>query len=242
MYTDLLPPTEDPMGQAIADYHKKGRADKLIVSSPDFDDDEIPVSQLFRTYAEMSSIEQTALRLARGKILDIGAGSGCHSLALQGMGKNVEAIDISALSVQVMKERGIKAEQRNFFSPTWATTYDTLLLLMNGAGIIGKVEEFSRFFERIKQLLSPEGYVLMDSSDLRYLYEEEDGSFLIDIAGDYYGELSYSMQYKKTKGKPFLWLYVDFETLSYYASQYGFKATCIEQGAHYDYLAKIEWR
>jgi hypothetical protein len=112
-------------------------------------------------------------------------------------------------------------------------------MLMNGTGIVGTLDMMPIFFGRIKQLLAPGGSLLIDSSDLKYLYEEEDGSFLIDLAGDYYGQIDYQMQYKNVKGKPFDWLYVDFDTLSHYAEESGLKAELLYEGEHYDYLARI---
>ena len=175
MNTNLLSPNKDPMGYAIADYHAKGKAGKLRVFSSQFEEDEIPVAQLFRTYDEMPALEQEALQLAQGKILDCGAGSGCHALALQDMGKEVEAIDISPRSVEVMQQRGIKhAYCINLFDENYLQKFDTILMLMNGSGIVGRVDNFPCFFGRVRELLRPGGCVLMDSSDLRYLYEDED--------------------------------------------------------------------
>ena len=241
MKSILLPPQKDPMGAAIADYFNKGRAAKLRVFSSQFEEDEIPVGQLFRTFDEMPLLEQTALRLAQGKILDCGAGSGCHALVLQDMGKDVEAIDISPLSVEVMQKRGVcQAYQINLFDENYLQKFDTILMLMNGSGIIGKLENMGVFFSKMKQLLNPGGCIYMDSSDLRYLFEDEDGSFLVNLAAGYYGEIDYRMQYKQIKGEPFDWLYVDFQTLSYYAAENGFKAEMIEEGEHYDYLACLK--
>lgn len=241
MKTTLLPPNKDPMGQAIADYFNRGKAAKLRVFSSQFDEDEIPVDQLFRSYDDMPALEQKALQLAKGKILDCGAGSGCHTLALQAMGKEVQAIDISPLSVEVMQKRGIKqAFQINLFDEHYLEKFDTILMLMNGSGIIGKLENMPAFFVKMKQLLNPDGCIYMDSSDLRYLFEDEDGSFLIDLAGDYYGEIDFHMQYKQTKGDAFDWLYIDFQTLSHYASENGFTAELIAEGEHYDYLACLK--
>lgn len=240
MSTSLLQPEKDPMGRAIADFYAKGKAAKLRVFSSQFDEDEIPVKHLFRTFSEMSPMEQTALRMAQGKILDCGAGSGCHALALQEMGKEVSAIDISPLSVEVMEKRGVKSvQQADLFNLASVQEYDTVLMLMNGSGIIGKVENMEKFFTKMKQILKPGGVVYMDSSDLKYLFEDEDGSFVIDIAGNYYGEVDFRMQYKQIKGDTFDWLYIDFQTLSLYANQYGFKAELIEEGEHYDYLAAL---
>ena len=214
--TALLPADKDPMGAAIADYFKRHKADRLRVFSSQFDEDEIPVEELFRTEKQMPLLERTALQMATGKILDVGAGSGCHSLALQEAGKEVHAIDISPLSVEVMKQRGVRSvSQTNLF------------------------ENLPDFFRKMKLLLRPGGCVLMDSSNLSYLFEEEDGSIVIDLAGDYYGEVDFQMQYKNVKGDSFDWLYIDFQTLSIYAAENGFKAELVKEGTHYDYLAKL---
>ena len=241
MNANLLTPNKDPMGYAIADYFSKGKAGRLRVFSSQFEEDEIPVDQLFRTFDEMPVLEQKALELAQGKILDCGAGSGCHALALQDMGKDVEAIDISPRSVEVMQKRGIQhAYCGNLFDDNFLHRDDTILMLMNGSGIIGKLENMGAFFSKMKQLLNPGGCIYMDSSDLRYLFEDEDGSFLVDLAGGYYGEIDFQMQYKQVKGEPFDWLYVDFQTLSYYAQENGFKAELVQEGEHYDYLACLK--
>ena len=233
------------MGAAICDYFRYGKAGKLIVHSSDFEDDEIPVADLFRTYAQMPQLEQIALDEATGRILDVGAGSGCHSMALKEMGKDCVAMEISQLSVEVMLERGLDARLVNLYDESFKEKFNTVLMLMNGSGIIGRLENMEMFFRKMKQILAPGGCILMDSSDLRYLYEDEDGSFEIDLADEYYGLLDYQMEYvpfnrtASVLGESFDWLYVDFDTLSFYAEQNGFVAELVAEGEHYDYLAKL---
>ena len=239
MNDKVLIPGGDPMGTAIYDFHKNGTADVLRVFSSQFEEDEIPVADLFREYDDMPELERIALDEASGEILDVGAGSGCHSVALMKMGKSAVAIDISPLSVEVMKERGVDALQVNLYDESFDRKFDTVLMLMNGTGIIGNLDNMPVFFERMKQLLKPGGSILIDSSDLRYLFEEEDGSLMIDLADDYYGQLDYQMQYKDVSGEPFDWLYVDFDTLAFYAEESGFDAVLLAEGEHYDYLAKL---
>ena len=173
------------------------------------------------------------------RILDVGAGSGCHSMALKEMGKDCVAMEISELSVEVMRQRGLDARLVNLYDESFAEKFDTILMLMNGTGIIGTLENMPAFFARMKQLLSDGGSILIDSSDLRYLYEEEDGSLMIDLADEYYGLLDYQMEYKGILGEPFDWLYVDFDTLAYYAEENGFSAELLYEGEHYDYLARL---
>lgn len=239
MSSTVLIPENDPMGRAIYEYHKYGKAEDVIVHSSMFDDDVIPVETLFRTFDQMPALEQKALELANGDILDVGAGSGCHSLALKEMGKSSVAFEISPLAVEVMKDRGVDARLVNFYDSSFTETYDTVLMLMNGTGIIGNLDNIHTFFSRIRQILKPGGSLLIDSSDLRYLFEEEDGSLMIDLADDYYGLVDFQMQYKDFLGEPFDWLYLDFNTLSYYAEECGFNAEIVEEGEYYDYLAKL---
>lgn len=240
MNTFLLSPNKDPMGHAIAEFHQTGKARKLRVFSSLFEEDEIPVSQLFRTESQMPPLERKALQLADGRILDVGAGSGCHSLALQQAGKEVTAIDISPLSVEVMQQRGVRhVQQANLFDERFSDTFDTVLMLMNGSGIVGRLEKLPQFFQRMKQILRPGGSILMDSSDLRYIFEEEDGSFAIDLTAGYYGEVDFQMQYGTIKGDSFDWLYIDYQTLSYYAAESGFHTELVMEGNHYDYLARL---
>ncbi len=240
MKTTLLTPQCDPMGSAIYDFHTRHKASTLRVLSSQFDEDELPVKELFRSHRQMPVLEKLALKLATGRVLDVGAGAGCHALALQKAKLDVCAIDISQLSVEVMTKRGVvDARQVNLFDESFDEKFDTILMLMNGSGIIGKLQNMPHFFGRIKQLLNPKGVVLMDSSDLKYLFEEEDGSYEIDLMGNYYGEVDFQMCYNDITGDKFDWLYIDPQTLAYHAEANGFECEVVRRGSHYDYLAKL---
>ena len=240
MNTEILSADKDPMGAAILDFQQQGKAARLRVLSSMFEEDEMPVTHLFRSTREMPALEQKALQLVKGRVLDIGAGSGCHTLALQEKGFTVKAIDISPLSCEAMKLRGVKdAECINLFDEHLETGFDTILLLMNGTGIAGKIEHLPALFQRLKALLNPGGQILIDSSDLKYIYENEDGSFDINLNGAYYGEVDYQMIYKDVKGDHFDWLYVDFPLLKSIAETYGLHGELVAEGEHYDYLARF---
>lgn len=253
MNTEILSADKDPMGAAILDFQKQGKAARLRVLSSMFEEDEMPVTHLFRSIQEMPVLEQKALQLAKGRVLDIGAGSGCHTLELQKKGLAVKAIDISPLSCEAMKLRGVKdAECINLFDPhlssgnhsgenqeQFESGFDTILLLMNGTGIAGKIENLPALFLRLKALLNPGGQILIDSSDLKYIYENEDGSFDINLNGAYYGEVDYQMIYKNVKGDRFDWLYVDFPLLKSIAETCGLHGELVAEGEHYDYLARF---
>ena len=228
------------MGAAILDYQTKGKAGKLSILSSMFEEDEMPVKHLFRNLEEMPILEQKALSLAKGKVLDVGAGAGCHALALQAQSIAVKAIDISPLSCEAMELRGVmNAECINLFDEHLETGFDTILLLMNGTGIAGKTENLPALFNRLKALLKKGGQILIDSSDIKYIYENEDGSFDINLNAAYYGEVDYQMVYKDVKGDSFDWLYVDFPLLKSIAESCGLHGELIAEGEHYDYLARF---
>ena len=231
----------DIFGKAIKAYFEHKDPEDIVVHSPDFDDDVIPVPYLFRSYAEMPPLEKKALQLCRGKILDVGCGAGSHALYLQNEKKmEVLAIDTSEGAIEVCKKRGIKRAENVAFEGLSEEKFDTILLLMNGTGIVGKMRKLDAFFAQLKQLLNPGGQVLIDSSDLIYLFEaDEDGGVWVDSSAGYYGELRYSLSYKGERSQYFDWLYLDFDSLSLAASKNNFSCELVKKGEHYDYLARL---
>ncbi|MBK8806200.1 MAG: methyltransferase domain-containing protein [Bacteroidales bacterium] len=230
----------DPLGTAIAEYYNKKKDEKVLIHSENFDDDEVSVSYFFRTEKDFSTIETSALNLCKGKILDVGAGAGCHSLFLQKKGMDITALEISKLAVNTMKEMKITQIIEQNFYELENIRFDTLLFLMNGSGIIETIDNISSFFKHARTILNDDGQIIMDSSDLKYLYENEDGSFDINIADKYYGEIRFAMTYKSVKGRWFDWLYIDFDTLQFYAHENNFTCELAKKGDYYDYLAVLK--
>jgi predicted TPR repeat methyltransferase len=188
----------------------------------------------------MPQLEQSALKLCEGKVLDIGAAAGCHSLVLQEKGLDVTALEISELCCSVMQKRGIRKVICKDFYRYENDKYDTLLMLMNGIGIAGTIERLDILLKIASSLLNSGGRLLFDSSDIEYLYIEKDGSKWINLNSKYYGELSYSMHYKSIQGKSFPWLFIDFETLAPVARKNGFEPQLFAIGDHYDYLGILK--
>lgn len=230
----------DPIGQAIADYFNFGNAPDIIVHTSYTEGEHLSPSYFFRTEKEMPELEKKALLLCRGKVLDIGAGAGCHSLVLQNKGFDVTAVEKSELAANIMKKRGVKNVVCSDIFSFKKPGFDTILLLMNGAGIGGNLAGLTKLLKHLKTLLNTDGQILTDSSDISYLFEEDDGSIWIDLANDsYYGEIKYEVIYKNLNDK-FNWLFTDFETLAKTAEKSGMRSNLIMEGDHFDYLAKLE--
>ncbi len=229
---------KDIFGKALLDYQTGNYTEDIITSTNISSEDVLPLPYLFRSFSEMPHLEQKALQLAKGNVLDVGCGSGSHSVYLQNKGCDVKAIDISKGAIEVAKTRGVKyAEVLDILDET--ERFDTILLLMNGTGIFQELIQVSKHLKHLKSLLNPNGQILIDSSDIKYMYEDQDGGFWMDTNAGYYGELDYFISYKGEKEVPMKWLYLDFNTLKLACKTVGLKCELVLQGEHFDYLARL---
>ena len=231
---------QDPIGQAVLDYQNGIRGESIVVKMNIAEDEELSSAYFFRTFEQMPIQEQEALNRCTGKVLDVGAGAGVHSIWLQDQGFDVDSLDISPLSCETMVKRGIKNVLLKDVYTLTEAKYDTILLLMNGAGVAQTLAGLETLLLHLKTLLKPGGKILADSSDLLYLFTDENGETWVDIASDtYYGEMEYRLSYKGIKGKPFPWLFVDPHTFADYAKLCGYTVKEIIAGSHYDYMVEI---
>ena len=230
--------TKDLFGKALLDYQNGNYSEDLITSTNISDEDSLPLPYLFRPFNKMPTLEQKALQLCKGKVLDVGCGAGNHALWLIKNGLDVKAIDVSEGAIEVSKKRGVtNAEEKALLDET--STFDTILLLMNGTGIFQELSQVATYLKHLKSLLKPNGQILIDSSDIKYMYQDEDGGFWLDTTANYYGELDYYLSYKNEEELPMKWLYLDFETLKTACLTVDLKCEKITDGKHFDYLARI---
>jgi SAM-dependent methyltransferase len=232
---------KDLFGKAIFDFYTNNSPEDIITETSISEEDEMSVEYLFRAYKDMPKIEQKALQLAKGKILDVGCGAGSHALSLQNeRNLDVTAIDISEKAIETCLLRGIKNAKIENILNFEGEKFDTILLLMNGTGIFGKLKNCNQYLTKLKSLLNPDGQILIDSSDIIYMFDEdEDGGKWIPSENDYYGELTFNISYKNEKEEPFDWLYLDYNTLQNAAIANNLNCELILEGEHYDYLAKL---
>ncbi|MRX68896.1 Methyltransferase domain-containing protein [Flavobacterium resistens] len=232
---------KDLFGKAMYDFQTNNSPEDIITETSISEEDEMSVAYLFRSYNEMPKLEQKALQLSFGKILDVGCGAGSHSLSLQNdRNLDVTSIDISEKAIETCKLRGVKKPKVQNILDFQEEKFDTILLLMNGTGIFGKLENCNQYLSKLKSLLNPGGQILIDSSDIIYMFDEdEDGGKWIPSSNDYYGELTFTISYKGEKEESFDWLYLDYNTLQNAAIANGLKCELILEGEHYDYLAKL---
>ncbi len=222
-----------PYGKALADYYRKPMQQMLTVYSDIADPDTLPVSYFFRPYSEMPVLEQKALALCKGKVLDVGAGAGIHADYLSAKGFDVSVLEQDEQAFNVLKLKGHKGFNQRFLGLEPTVSFDTLLMLMNGIGIAGSLDNLPNFFAHCFELLADGGQLIIDSSDISYMYEK------IENTSDYYGEVMYAFEYEGVKGDMFSWLFLDQKKMIQFAEKAGFNVSIAAKGDHYDYLAVL---
>jgi SAM-dependent methyltransferase len=231
---------KDLFGKAILDFQTNSSPENMITSTSISDEDEMEVAYLFRSFAEMPTLEQKALQLTKGRTLEVGCGAGSHGLYLQNERNiDVHSIDISENAIAACTLRGLKNTQVIDVLNIENEKYDTILLLMNGTGIFETLERTPIYLQKLKSLLNPNGQILIDSSDIIYMFDEdEDGGKWIP-SDTYYGELTFTVQYKNETETSFPWLYMDYNTLQNAAIANGLQCQLVLEGDHFDFLAQL---
>ncbi len=231
---------KDILGKALLDFQNGNYTEDIRTETNISEEDILPIPYLFRSFSEMPPLEQKALEVSKGKVLDVGCGAGSHSLYLQKKGIEVTAIDTSEGAIEVCKLRGIENARCIDLLQLKDEKFDTILLLMNGTGIFQKLELTEKYLQHLKSLLNPKGKILIDSSDLRYMYDEGEDKGSIMVPSDrYYGELEFIMHYKNWSSQTFDWLYLDETTFKNVCFKNGLSFSIISRGENFDYLAKL---
>lgn len=226
-----------PLGLGIKDYHQTGKRTQIKVHTVDGEITPYPAELFFRDYEDFGIFDELACHLAKGRVLDVGAGAGCISLFLQQLNVEVTAVEISADAVDVMKDLGVEDARCADFFELKDEQWDTLLLLMNGIGFVGSLDGLQRFLEHAKSLLRPGGQILFDSSDLA-LADIGDTDYT-GADSTYEGEVWYQLEYKGIKGSPYYWLYVDQFTMRKYAKAAGYHFELMEEADEGYYLGRL---
>jgi SAM-dependent methyltransferase len=234
----ILDNEKDPLGKMLNDFCSGDSSAFLNVWSSTLEMSTMQGTTMLRGFEKMNDLEKRALATCRGRVLDVGAGAGCHSLILQSRGLDVDAIDISPGCVEVMRRRGVKKSYHRNILDLRNARYDTILMLMNGIGISGSLNGLNLFIQHLDTLLAPSGQLLADSTDLTGKFLKQ-GEAVYDEEGRYCGETDFVMIYKGLRSDPFSWLYVDFELLRTICNFHGFQCDKLIETEEKHFLARI---
>ena len=231
----------DNYHQALANFHKSTKPDVFEIVRDDGFSSVVPVSMFFDDL-NFPEVESLALSNCNGRILDVGAGVGRHSSELQRRGFDITAVDVSKQAVEIMKERGIKKTINADIMNVSNSTYDTVLMLMNGIGLAGSPEKLDKVLLKTSDLLTENGIILIDSIDVNKAIDPKHIKYREEniAVHNYPGQQNLRIDYDGATGAWFKWLHVTFNELSAHAKKNNFIPELLKMEESGHYLAKLQ--
>lgn len=225
----------DLIGEVIRKHHTDGIVCEIGLVIDGEEDEPMSSAHFFRKREEMDEAERLALSLCRGRVLDVGAGAGCHALALQERGFHVVALEKSADSCEVMRLRGVKKVVHSGIMEFGSEKFDTILLLMNGFGIAGTEQGLMDLLRHLKKILAPGGKIIGDSTDIRYF---KDLQPMIDLSQRSHNEVQFEV-HALGRMDCFPWIFPDESLLEAIAEEIGLNFGVIMYTDDYHFLSEF---
>ncbi|MBN1833104.1 MAG: class I SAM-dependent methyltransferase [Deltaproteobacteria bacterium] len=231
----------EPFGKALLAYFEGDTTAELMIRREDGQESTLPVSLFFRDPSKFTPIDKAVMDYCRGHILDVGAGTGVHSLVLQGKGLHVTDIDINPHAVNIMKQRGLRDVYCTDVFDFHGGRFDTIFMVGHGIGMVETLAGLKRFLAHAHRLLFDGGQVLLDSLDVRITDNPNDLAYheANRQAGRYIGEIRMQFEFREKKGPYCGWLHVDADTLKDHAESAGWRYEVVHREESGDYLAML---
>jgi len=230
----------DLFGSALQDFHNGDTSAELNLCRDDGNRIQIPAGVFFRGSTEYH-LDSLALDHCRGRVLDVGAGTGLHSLALQERSFSVCAIDASKKACEVMQARGVIEVHCTEIFDFESAPFDTVLILGRTIGLVENLSGLDRFLRKVHGFVEKDGQILCSSMDFRFEEGQPSSAYreANRAAGRYFGEIRYRYEYKGRKGPSWGWLYVDPGTLAEHSLKADWSCHIIHQEEDGNYLARL---
>jgi cyclopropane fatty-acyl-phospholipid synthase-like methyltransferase len=230
----------NPLGMALLAYHSGNTDACFTITRDDGFEQTVPV-KVFSEAHQFPDIEVRALDLCFGTVLDVGAAAGRHSLELHRRGMEVWSLDVLPETKQIMSERGVPRPNIGDVLSYSERVFDTVLMLMNGIGMVGTPQRLDEFLRHAHRLASPGGQILCDSIDVSVTQAPIHVAYRTKNIerGFYPGQQRFTIKYEGVLGAPFDWLHLDFASLAKHCQAADWNCQLIHQKPDGHYLARI---
>lgn len=239
-----MQPEEDAFGQMLMACWRGERTFEVL----ERDDGLVNVGggyQLyFAPYEDWWPEEKEALRNARGRVLDIGCGTGRHALYLQEQGQEVVGIDVSPLAAQVARERGVKDVRLLPITQLKRSLglFDTILMMGGNFGLVGNPERARRLLLRFRGMTAEDARIIAASLNpygtddpVHLAYHEANRR-----RGRMAGQVRLRVRYRKYKGSWFDLLLVSPDEMQEIVANAGWRVSQLFGDPDGRYIAMIE--
>ena len=149
--------------QLLAQHHSQQTTVEIIERDDNYIDIGSDPGLYFSEYRQWSPLEKRAVKLAKGRILDVGCGAGRHALYLQAKGFDVTGIDNSPGAIKICKLRGLtKAIIRPISDADKfkLASFDTILMMGNNFGLFGSRENARIILKKFASITAPDARII----------------------------------------------------------------------------------
>jgi len=159
---------KDAYGQEVLAYLNKENSYEIVERDDGFIDFSSGAPSYFAELKDWPKTHKKAIKYARGKILDIGAGAGRVALYLQSKCFDVTAIDNSPLAIQVCKKRGVKNAKVisiDKIEKLKPKKFDTIVMFGNNFGLFEGFKKAKILLKKMYKLTSENAIIIAESND-----------------------------------------------------------------------------
>lgn len=235
----------DAYGQEVWAFFLGKKSFEVIERDDGFVDFSTGAPAYFAEHKDWPKIQKQAIKYARGRVLDVGAGAGRVSLYLQKKKLGVVAIDNSPLAIKVCKKRGVKhakvlpIEQIGKFKPD---CFDTIIMFGNNFGLFGSFKKAKLLLKKFHKITSPSALIITENVDP---YKTEDPVHLAyhkfnRKRGRMPGQLRIRIRFRNFIGDWFDYLLVSKKEMKEILKDTGWKVRKFIDSDNYMYSAIIE--
>lgn len=231
----------NPCGMALEDYARGARGGIVEKRYPNGAVERLPVEAWFRE-PDHYATDARALAACRGRVLDVGAGTGLHARHLERAGHAVTAIDVLPEAVAIMRSLGLADVREIDFLDMPARRFNSILFLGRTIGFAGTVAGLDPILRKCGELLAPDGQVLVTSLDVERSPLFAAGGNDRGDPGSNPGEVRFAFAYGDVVGPEIAWLYVAPDTLRERGRLCGLDLEMLCDEGDGNYLARLARR
>ena len=157
---------EDAYGRLILEYLETGEGIEIVERDGGFvDASRYGPGFYFFPLRRWPKTERQAIRLARGRVLDVGCGAGRVALHLQERGHEVVAIDLSPLAVEVARRRGVRDVRELPVTRVGRELgrFDTIVMFGNNFGLMASRRRAPWLLRRFRSIANDGARILAES-------------------------------------------------------------------------------
>lgn len=206
--------SQDAYGQQLlAQYYSREATAEIIERDDLYIDTGSDAGTYFSEYRQWSPLEKRAVKLAKGRVLDVGCGAGRHALYLQEKGSDVTGIDNSPGAIKVCKLRGLKkamVRPIDEIDKFKVNSFDTIQMFGNNFGLFGNRKNARKILKKMARITSPEARIIAETLNPY----KTDNSFHLPYLranrrrGRMGGQIKMRVRFGKTIGEWFDYLFV----------------------------------